>query len=378
MSKRDYYEVLVVAKNAPEEEIKKAYRDLVMKYHPDRNPGDEEAAVKFKEAAEAYAVLSDAEKRQVYDRYGHEGLRQAGMPDIDLGSLFQNLGGLGDILGSFFGGGQRGPQGGNHLGFELEISLDEAYRGCKKTVDIPRNELCPECNGSGAKRGSKPAKCRQCGGRGATEVRMGPFQMRTPCNACGGEGMVITDPCARCRGRGRVRVTRKLELPIPAGIDHGQRITLRGEGEAGEPGGPSGHLICEVHVREHDTFRRKGDDLICQVPITFSQAALGAPEVQVPSLDGPLTHAIPGGVQSGAKIRIAGKGMPILGAGGRRGDLHMIVVVDTPSNLSERQMELFRELAELDHKNVSPQRKSFFEKLRELFTGAEAEVKEKT
>ena len=375
MSKRDYYEVLGVDKKSSEEEIKKAYRGLAMRYHPDRNPGDDDAAVKFKEAAEAYAILSDAEKRQIYDRYGHEGLSGVAMPDFgNLDSIFQ---GLGDIFGGLFGGGRRGPQGGNHLGVAVEIDLLEAFRGCTRTVEIPRHELCRDCGGSGAKPGSKPAKCRQCNGRGARDVRMGPFQMRTQCNACGGAGSVITDPCRHCRGRGRVRVTRKVEVAIPAGIDHGQRYTLRGEGEAGEPGAPTGDLIVEVHVREHDTFDRKGDELICKaVPVTFSQAALGA-EIEIPSLDGPVPYRIQAGIQSNTAIRIAGKGMPIRGAGGRRGDLFAIIVVDTPSDLSERQKELFRELAELDHKNVSPQRKSFFEKLRGLFTGAEAESKYK-
>ncbi len=372
MSKRDYYEVLGVAKNAAEEDIKKAYRGLAMRYHPDRNPGDDESAHLFKEAAEAYAVLSDAEKRQVYDRYGHEGLRGVSMPDFgNMDSVFQ---GLGDILGGLFGGGQRGAQGGNHLGIALEIDLIEAYRGCKRAVDIPRQEHCTTCGGSGAKPGSRPAKCRQCNGRGANDVRMGPFQMRTQCSACGGAGSIITDPCGQCRGRGRVKVTRKLEVSIPAGIDGGQRITLRGEGEVGEPGAPAGNLICEIHVRQHAMFRREAEHLICQVPITFSQAALGA-EIEVPSLDGPLTNYIRAGVQSGDVVRIPGKGMPILGAGGRRGDLHVVVTVETPKNLSKRQEELLRELADLDQKNVSPQRKSFFEKLRGLFTGdTEAKV----
>lgn len=374
MSKRDYYEVLGVAKTASDEEIKKAYRGLAMKHHPDRNPGDDGAAHQFKEAAEAYAILSDAEKRQVYDRYGHEGLQGVPMPDFgNMDSIFQ---GLGDLFGGLFGG-RRGPQRGNDLGIALEIDLAEAFRGCTKTIDLPRAELCTECGGSGAKAGSKPAKCRQCGGRGATEVRMGPFQMRSQCNACGGAGTVITDPCNACRGRGRIRVTRKLDIDIPAGIDHGQRITVRGEGEAGDAGIPPGNLVCEILLKEHALFRRKGDDLICQVPITFSQAALGA-DIEIPSLDGlPLTQAIGAGAQSRDVVSIAGKGMPILGAGGRRGDLHVVLLVETPRNLSKRQEELFRELADLDHKNVSAQRKSFFEKLRGLFTGADAEAKDK-
>jgi molecular chaperone DnaJ len=368
MSQRDYYEVLGVAKGASEDEIKKAYRALAMKYHPDRNPGDEAAAAKFKEAAEAYAVLGDSDKRKLYDAHGHAGLKGSPMPSMeDIGAALGNFG-FGDIFGSLFGGGggRRGPEAGDDIGMQMQIDLVEAYRGCKKSVTIPRHEPCGNCSGSGAKPGSKPAKCRQCGGRGATAMRMGPFQMNTTCNACGGAGTVITDPCPKCRGRGRVKSSRSLEITIPAGIQTGQRITYRGEGEAGEQGAARGNLIVEIHVRDHELFRRKNDDLVTQVPITFSQAALGA-EIEVPSLDGPLKHTIRPGAQSGDVIRIGGKGMPILGAGGRRGDLHVVLVVETPKNLSKRQEELLRELAEIDQKNVSPQRKSFFEKLRGLF-----------
>ena len=370
MSKRDFYEVLGVGKTASDDDLKKAYRALVMKYHPDRNPGDDEAAEKFKEAAEAFGVLSDAEKRQIYDRHGHEGLKGTRAPSFgDFESMFQGTS-FGDIFSSFFGGGKRGQQSGQSLGLALEISLVEAYHGCKRTVEIPRNEHCPECTGSGAARGSKPSRCRQCQGSGKMQVRMGFMSMQTPCNACGGAGSVITDPCGKCRGRGKVKVTRSLELNIPAGIQSGQRMSLRGEGEAGESGARAGDLLVEVHVGDHDLFRRKEDALICQVPITFSQAALGA-EIEVPTFDGPIKEKIQPGVQSGDTIRVDRKGMPILGAGGRRGDLHVILVVETPRNLSTRQKELLRELADLDHKNVSVQRKSFFDKLKDLFTSSE-------
>ncbi len=370
MSKRDYYDVLGVAKTASEDELKKAYRALVMKYHPDRNPGDDEAAEKFKEASEAFAVLSDPEKRQIYDRHGHDGLKGSQAPNFgDLESIFQGTA-FGDIFSSFFGGGRRGPRTGDSFGLALEISLVEAFHGCVRTVDIPRNEQCPECDGGGAKRGSKPARCRQCNGSGATQVRMGFMSMQTTCKACGGAGTIITDPCDKCRGRGKVKVTRKQEIKVPPGIQSGQRMTFRGEGEAGEPGGRPGDLIVEIHVTDHELFRRKEEALICQVPITFSQAALGA-EIEVPTFDGPVKQTIKAGVQSGDTIRVDGKGMPILGAGGRRGDLHVILVVETPRNLSKRQEELLRELAELDHKNVSVQRKSFFDKLKDLFTGSD-------
>jgi molecular chaperone DnaJ len=350
-TRRDLYEVLGVARGASDEEIKKAFRALAMKHHPDRNPGDEEAAVLFKEAAEAYAVLSDSDKREIYDQYGHEGLeRGMGGGGADFDTIFRSAG-LGDIFGAAFGqmfGGRRGPPA-------LEIDLIEAYRGCTKTIQVPTQEDCPECRGSGAKPGTKSSRCRHCNGNGA--VSLDPFgMMRVKCNACGGRGAIIADPCNRCRGRGSFNVTRPLEVTIPPGVESGQAMTRQGQ------------AICEIRVREHDLFRRKGESLVCQVPITFSQAALGA-EVEIPSLDGKLMHNIKAGVQSGDVIRINGKGMPILGAGGRRGDMHVVLVVETPKNLTKRQEELLRELAELDHKHVSPQRKSFFEKLKGLFTG---------
>jgi molecular chaperone DnaJ len=361
MSKRDYYEVLGVERSASEDEIKKAFRALAMKHHPDRNPGDDEAAVLFKEAAEAYAVLSDADKREVYDQYGHEGLsRGGGMPSgDDLESMFRGAG-LGDIFGaainSFFGGGRREVK-------RIEIDLIEAYRGCTRTVQHRHMEECRECRGTGAKPGTKAPRCQRCNGHGV--LAAGPLgMMRVRCNGCQGRGAIIRDPCASCRGNGQIEVTSRLEIAIPAGIESGQGI------RAGDD------AVFEVRVREHDLFRRKSENLICEVPITFSQAALGA-EIEVPSLDGKLMHTIRPGVQSSDVIRIPGKGMPILGAGGRRGDMHVILVVETPKNLSKRQEELLRELAELDHKNVSVQRKSFFDKLRELFTGTEPEEKEK-
>jgi molecular chaperone DnaJ len=370
MSKRDYYEVLGVEKSATDEQIKKAFRTLAMKYHPDRNVGDEEAAVKFKEAQEAYAILSDGSKRDVYDRYGHAGLNgMGGMPDM--GRDFADL--FGDILGEFFGGGgggrRRGPQQGEHIVCALEVDLVEAYRGVAKSITIPRHETCPDCAGSGAKRGTRPATCKMCKGQGVTLISQGFFRIQQTCRACGGEGVVITDPCASCRGRGRVQVSRTLDVKVPAGAYSGLRTAYRGEGEAGEPGAPRGDLVIEYRVREHTMFKREGDHLICQVPITFSQAALGG-EIEVPTLDGPLPFTLKPGLQSNEAVRIAGKGMPNI-RNGRRGDLHVIVVLETPRSLTKRQEELFRELAELDKKHVSPQRKSFFDKLRGLFVGAE-------
>ncbi len=355
MSKRDYYDVLGVSRGASTEEIKKAFRGLAMKFHPDRNPGDDEAAGHFKEAADAYAVLSDTEQRAVYDRYGHEGLQNAGQPDYE--TIFRNAG-VGDILGAafnvFFGSNRQRTQA-------VEIDLNEAYRGCKRTIEHRHMAECRECAGRGAKPGSKAPRCRQCNGHGV--LATGPFgMMRVRCTQCRGRGVVISDPCPRCRGDGQIEITESREIDIPPGVEDGSTISW-----GREP-------IGVIRIREHSLFRRKEDDLICQVPITFSQAALGG-ELEVPTLDGAIKYTIKAGVQSDDVVRLPGKGMPIRGAGGRRGDLHVILIVETPKNLSKRQEELLRELAELDHKNVSAQRKTFFDKLRDLFTGAEPDGK---
>ncbi len=376
--KRDYYEVLGVSKEVSAEELKKAYRTLAMKYHPDRNHGDEEAAVKFKEAAEAYEVLSNPDKRQRYDRYGHAGLGDAAAPHFenaeDIFSVF------GDLFGEIFGGGGRrrqqqpsGPQAGDDLVARLEIELIEAYRGCTKSVTIPREEHCDTCHGTGAKPGTKPVMCRQCGGRGVVQLGHGFIRIPQRCGACGGRGVIITEVCPKCRGQARVATRRTLEVTIPAGVDNGARQMppLRGEGGLGEPGAARGDLYFEIHVKPHSMFKRDGDHLLCQVPIGFSQAALGGP-IQVPTLDGPITHEIKSGLQSYTRIVVHGKGMPTV-RGKRRGDLYVELVIETPTHLTKRQEELYRELAEIEGKNVSPQRKSFFEQLKGLFTGDHAE-----
>lgn len=367
-AKRDYYEVLGIVRTASAEEIRKAFRGMALKYHPDRNAGDEEAAARFKEAAEAHEVLSDPQKRDLYDRYGHAGLSGVQMPNFNQDSIFEAFG---DLFGDLFGGGgrRRGPQAGNDLGTSTEIDLLEAYRGCSKSVTFHRHETCSDCSGNGARRGTTPAVCRQCRGKGVTTVRQGFLSIRQTCPGCGGFGYVITDPCPTCRGRGRTPVKRTIQVDVPAGAFTGLRLMLRGEGEAGEPGAPRGDFICEVRVKDHPLFRREGEHLICQLPVTFSQAALGA-DIDVPSLDGPVHQALKAGTQSGDVIRINGKGMPSV-RGGRRGDLHVVVLVETPRNLTKRQEEIFRELAEIDKKHVSPQRKSFFEKIRELFSASE-------
>jgi molecular chaperone DnaJ len=374
-TKRDLYEILGVGRDVGDEELKKAYRTLAMKYHPDRNAGDEEAAVRFKEAAEAYDVLHDPEKRQLYDRYGHAGLNGARMPNFtNVESVFDAFG---DLLNGFFGGGGRrggGPQPGDNLLFELEIDLFTAARGGKRTITVGRRENCHECSGSGCKRGSRPATCRQCRGQGVVLLTQGFFRIQQTCRGCGGQGVVITDPCTNCHGRGRVKAQRTLDINVPAGAYHGLRLVLRGEGEAGGPGAERGNLFVELHVREHPLFKRDGDHLICHVPVTFSQAALGG-DIDVPTLEGAMTHTLKPGLQSGEFVRIHGKGMPNLRSG-RHGDLIVVIQVETPRHLTTRQEELLRELAEIDKKHVSPQRKSFFEKLRDLFTSSEKNKKD--
>jgi molecular chaperone DnaJ len=368
-AKRDYYEVLGVPREADAEEIKRAYRKLAMQYHPDRNVGDGEAEIKFKEAAEAYEVLSDADKRERYDRYGHAGLQGLNVPHFsDAQSVFDLFG---DLFGDVFGQrGRQGPRRGRDQKYEIELDLVEAAREVTKTITVAREELCGDCSGSGAKRGSRPAPCRRCNGHGVVVQSQGFFRVQQTCRACGGSGSVITDPCPACSGRGRVVARRTLEVRVPPGVDNGTAIRLSGEGEAGDPGGPRGDLYCVVSVREHAFFQRDGVNLICHVPITFCQAALGA-DIEVPTLDGPIVHTLKRGTQSGDVIRISSKGMPAL-RGGRRGDLMVQVMLETPRQLNKRQEELFRELAELEEKHVSPQRKGFLDKLKDFFAGGEA------
>jgi molecular chaperone DnaJ len=366
-SKRDFYEVLGVARDASDEDIKRSYRKLAMQFHPDRNVGDAEADIKFKEAAAAYEVLRDPEKRRRYDRYGHAGLDGAGLHQFTDAQSVVDL--FGDVLGDLFGmrGGRRGPQGGRDLEVEVQIDLLEAARGTKKSFPIPREELCGDCNGSGARKGSSPQSCKRCNGQGAVLLSQGFFRVQQTCRACGGRGQVITDHCPTCRGHGRVVAKREIEVTIPPGVDTGNRVRLTGEGEAGDPGAPRGDLYCFIRVKEHTLFHRDGTNLICRVPITFSQAALGG-DIEVPTLDGPITHRLKKGIQAGEIVRIDGKGMPSL-RGGRNGDLLVQVMVETPRQLTKRQEELYRELAELDHKHVSPERKGFLDKLKEFFAG---------
>src|SRR5579883_672099 len=364
-SKRDYYEVLGVARDADDDTLKKAYRKLAMQYHPDRNVGDADAEAKFKEASEAYDVLRDPQKRQLYDRYGHSGLEGAGLPN------FANLDPMdifGDILGDLFGGRRRrGPQPGRDLQMVLEIDLLEAARGARKEIKVPRMETCSDCRGSGAKPGTRPATCRRCGGHGVVIQGQGFFRIQQTCGACGGQGAVITDPCRTCHGRGAIEVERKLPVNIPPGVDNDVSIRLSGEGEAGQPGAPPGDLYCVLRVRKHPLFVRQGQDLHCEVPVTISQAALGRP-IEVPTLDGQfVTQTLKRGTQSGDEVRITGKGMPHL-RGGRTGDLVVHVRVVTPRRLTKRQEELYHELEEIDGTEIPPERKSFLDRIRDFFS----------
>ena len=371
-TKRDPYEILGVKREADAEEIKKAYRKLALQHHPDRNAGDAEAEAKFKEAAEAYEILGTPEKRERYDRYGHAGLAGATHGFRDAQSVFDIFG---DMFGDVFGQrGRQGPQRGRDGKVEVTLDLVSAARGVTKTVTVHREELCTECSGNGSRRGTRPGTCKRCNGNGAVIQNQGFFRVQATCRACGGSGTVVTDPCPACSGAGRIKAKRVLEVNIPGGVDTGTAIRISGEGEAGDPGAPRGDLYCVIRVREHSLFQRQDQHLICQVPITFSQAALGG-EIEVPTLDGPLTRQLERGTQHGAVIRVPGKGLPSL-RGGRKGDLLVQIVVETPRHLNKRQEELLRELAELEKKNVSPQRKTFLDKLRDFFAGGDEKLDE--
>jgi len=368
-TKRDYYEVLGIVREAPADEIKKAYRQMALKYHPDRNPGDEEAPKRFKEAAEAYEVLSDSEKRQRYDRYGHAGLNGSSFHDFrstdDIMSAFSDIFG-GGLFGDFFGERRRGPRPGPDLLMKLEIELGEAARGTTRSIDVSRQEFCTDCRGSGARRGTSPTTCNYCGGRGQIVQARGFFQVATTCPACGGAGVRITDPCTNCRGVGRVPATAHLQVDVPPGVEGGMWLQLRHQGELGDVGGPRGNLRIQILVKKHPFFERRRNDLICQVPISFAQATLGA-VIEVPTLEGTEDLEVPRGTQSGEILRIKGRGMPDIG-GRSRGDELVEVLIETPRHLTTRQEELLREFAEIEHEQVSPRRKNFFEKLRDYFT----------
>ncbi len=368
--KRDYYEVLGVDRNAGEAQISEAYRKLAMKYHPDRNPGDEEAVGRFKEAAEAFEVLCHPEKRARYDRYGHAGLEGGGAPHFhDVSDIFNAFGDIfGEgFFGDFFGGRGHSARARKGVDIRCEVQLDliEAAHGTSKVVRFMRHAACDNCSGSGAKPGTRPEVCRYCGGKGRVVQSSGIFAIQTMCPSCHGKGQVIHDACGTCRGSGYVpkKVTRKVD--IPAGVDDRTRLRLSGEGEPSPNGGPPGDCYCFIHVTEHPLFQRRGQDLLCQVPISYTQAALGA-TIEVPTLDGRENLTIPAGTQSGEVITLKGRGMPDPRYRGR-GELLVQVYVEVPHVLTPEHEATLRQLAEIENAHVSPTRKSFFEKLKELF-----------
>ncbi|MFZ5646670.1 MAG: molecular chaperone DnaJ [Bacillota bacterium] len=375
MSKRDYYEVLGVSKQASAEEIKKAFRKLARQYHPDANPDKKGAEEKFKEAAEAYEVLSDPEKRANYDRFGHAGVNGQGFGGFEGGfGGFGDFGGLGDIFEMFFGGSRtrRGPERGADLRVDLEISFEEAAFGLEKDIRVPRNEECGTCGGTGAAPGTRPQTCPACNGSGQIQYAQNtPFgrivQSRT-CDRCRGAGKVIEKPCATCHGAGQVRKTRSIHVKVPAGVDSGTRLRVSGEGESGARGGPRGDLYVYIYVKPHKFFRREGNDVIVEMPLSFAQAALGD-EIEVDTLDGKAKVKIPEGTQGGSVFRLRGKGIPDLHGHGR-GDQLVRVKVVTPTRLTDKQKALLMEFAKLGNENpAGGGDKGFFEKVKDAFMG---------
>ncbi|MBS1814610.1 MAG: molecular chaperone DnaJ [Acidobacteria bacterium] len=381
--KLDYYEVLSVSRTASDQEIKSAYRKLAMQYHPDRNPGDKAAEEKFKQCSEAYGVLSDAEKRAAYDRFGHAGVGNGGFGGGSpfggggpFGGGFGDAQDLGDIFGDLFGemfnmggtGGRRASraQRGRDMNYNLTISFEEAVFGETKNIKFRRAETCGDCSGTGSANGKQPQTCAQCRGAGQVRFQQGFFSVARPCPKCGGTGTTITDPCKTCHGETRITREHEIEVKIPAGVEDGTRIRYGGEGEAGKFGGPAGDLYVTLQVEDHSFFERDGDDLHCVIPISFPQAALGA-EIEVPTMDGKATIKIPEGTQSGKRFKLRDKGVPHLNERGK-GDLIVEVRVQTPSKLSKDQKELLRQLADTMPMENAPHERSFLEKMKDIFS----------
>lgn len=381
MSKRDYYEILGVGRDATDQQIKSAYRKLALKHHPDRNPGNAHAEEAFKEAAEAYAVLADREKRGLYDRFGHAGVSSAagagaGFDPTIFADFSDIFSGLGDVFGfgDLFGGGSRrrrgGPQRGADLRYDLEITFEESATGSETTIQIPREETCETCSGSGAAAGTTAETCSQCRGTGQLRYQQGFLTVARPCPNCRGTGKTIAKPCLACRGAGRVARERKLTVKIPAGIATGQRLRLYGEGEHGAAGGPPGDLYVVVHVQEHPFFHRDGDDLYCEFPVSYPTLALGG-SIRIPTLDGQEEVHVPAGTQPGTRFRIRGKGMPSV-AGRGHGDLHVIARVNVPKKLSREQKQLLEQLSrtmpqEAADAEIGEGEKPFFERVKDIF-----------
>jgi molecular chaperone DnaJ len=361
MHKRDYYEVLGVARDAGDEQIKKAYRKLALKFHPDRNPGDKEAEENFKEASEAYEVLRDGEKRQIYDRFGHEGLAGTGFRGFTgFDDIFSSFG---DIFEDFFGfgrrsGGRSRARQGANLRYDLELSLEEAFYGKEEEITFHKLVICKTCDGSGLTPGSEPQLCTTCQGRGQVIRSQGFFQISTTCPACQGQGRIITDPCRECTGQGKIRVQKKVTVKIPAGVDSGSQLRLRGEGEPGEYGGPPGDLFVVLFVRDHEFFSRDGDNLACRIPVSFVQAAIGD-SLMIPVLGNEegFELEIPKGTQPGEVIRVKGQGMPGLRKGRGRGDLFVEILVKIPRNLDQQQRELLEAFAETEDLKITEKKK---------------------
>ncbi len=373
MAKRDFYEILGVAKTASEDEIKKSYRKLAMKYHPDRNPDNKEAEEKFKEVKEAYEMLTNPEKREAYDRYGHAGVD----PNSGMGGGGFGAGGFGDafgdIFGDIFGGGRgrsAGPQvyRGADLRYNLEITLEQAAAGFDTTIRVPSWDKCDTCHGSGAKPGTQPVTCSTCHGHGQVRMQQGFFSIQQTCPKCHGSGKIIPEPCAACGGAGRIKRNKTLEVKIPAGIDNGMRIRSSGNGEPGTNGGPPGDLYVEIHIKPHEVFQREGDDLHCEMPISFTKAALGG-EIEVPTLGGKVSFTIPEGTQTGKTFRLKGKGVKGVRSG-YAGDLFCHVVVETPVKLTDKQKDLLKEFDRLTKEGGSkhsPQSKGWMDKVKDFF-----------
>ena len=376
MSNQDYYAILGVSRTAGDDEIKKAYRKMAMKYHPDRNPGDAAAEEKFKEVQKAYEILSDAQKRAAYDQYGHAAFEQGGFGAGGFGGFGGAQGfDFSDIFSQMFGGAAGGGRQQNHQGadlqYNIEITLEEAATGVRKQITIPTYEECGTCHGSGAKAGTKATTCRTCHGSGVVHVRQAIFQIQQTCPACGGSGKEIKDPCPQCHGEGRVKAAKTVEVNIPAGIDDGQRIRLSGEGEPGIHGAPPGDLYIHVSVKAHKIFQRDPEvptDLHCELPISITTAALGG-EVEVPTLDGKVKLSIPAGTQNGKRMRVKGKGVKSVRSS-LVGDLYCHIVVETPVNLTERQKELLAEFETIStglERSQTPRQKSFWERIKDKF-----------
>lgn len=372
MSKRDYYEVLGVNRDSSERDIAKAYRKLAVKFHPDSNPGDEEASAKFKEAAEAYEVLSDGDKRARYDRYGHEGVsggQQFGSAE-DIFAAFGEIFG-GGMFGDIFGGrgGGRGRRRGADIRTDVTLTLEEAAKGINKTLKFDRAQTCETCQGNGSRPGSEVPACQQCGGQGQILQSAGILRVQTTCPVCRGAGRIIIDPCGDCAGQGQVVKAVELEVSIPAGVDDGMRVRLAGEGERAGMDSPSGDCYVFITVKRHKLFHRDGSNLVLQMPISYTQAALGA-EIEVPTLDGPDKLKISRGTQSGDVFKLGGRGMPNP-QGGRTGDLLVQTYIETPKKISAEQEELLRKLAELEETEVLPERKNFLQRLTEYFAATD-------